>query len=97
MSAGRFDATELSLTTSLPGKQGVPSLGWFKRIEPPLTFSNHISAERARCVEFFHMSSGWFDCTEPSLTTSLQGKQGVQGARAPVGGGSSASNLLEPS
>ena len=26
------------------------------------------------------MSSGWFDCTEPSLTTSLQGKQGVQGA-----------------
>ena len=26
------------------------------------------------------MSSGWFDCTEPSLSTSLQGKQGVQGA-----------------
>ena len=23
------------------------------------------------------MSSGWFDCTEPSLTTSLQGKQGT--------------------
>ena len=35
------------------------------------------------------MSSGWFDCTEPSLTTSLQGKQGVQGAYALVRGGSS--------
>ena len=40
--------------------------------------------------------SGWFDCTEPSLTTSLHGKQGVQGAFALVQGGSSASNLLEP-
>ena len=42
------------------------------------------------------MSSGWFDCTEPSLSTSLQGKQGVQGAYALVRGGSSTSNLLEP-
>ena len=25
------------------------------------------------------MSSGWFDCAEPSLSSSLQGKQGVQG------------------
>ena len=25
------------------------------------------------------MSSGWFDCTEPSLSTSLQGQQGMQG------------------
>ena len=33
------------------------------------TSSNHIIAEIARCVEFFHMSSGWFACTEPSLTT----------------------------
>ena len=32
------------------------------------------------CGEVCHMSSGWFDCTEPSLSTSLQGKQGVQGA-----------------
>ena len=30
------------------------------------------------------MSSGWFDCTEPSLTTSLEGKQSVQGAYALV-------------
>ena len=35
------------------------------------------------------MSSGWFDCTEPSLSTLLQGKQGVQGAYAIVRGGSS--------
>ena len=36
------------------------------------------------------MSSGWFDCTEPSLTTSLEGKQGVQDAYALVRGSSSA-------
>ena len=34
-------------------------------------------------------SSGWFDCTEPSLSTSLQGKQGVQGTYALVRGSSS--------
>ena len=38
------------------------------------------------------MRSGWFACTEPSLATSLQGKQGVQGAYALV----NTSNLLEP-
>ena len=42
------------------------------------------------------MSSGWFDCTEPSLSTAVQGKQGVQGAYALVRGGSSTSNLFEP-
>ena len=63
------------------------SSGWFTCIEPPRTFSNHIIAEIARCVEFFHMSSVWFDCTKPSLTTSLQGTQGVQGAYALVRGG----------
>ena len=73
------------------------SSGWFKHIEPPRTFSNHIIAEIARCIEFFRMSSGLFDCTEPSLTSSLQEKQGVQGAYAQVRGGSSTSNLLEPS
>ena len=72
------------------------SSGWFKHIEPHRTFSNHIITEIARCVEFCHMSSGWFDCTEPSLSTSLQGKQGVQGAYALVRGGSSTSNLIEP-
>ena len=51
----------------------------------------------SRVCKFIHMSSGWFDSTEPSLTTSLQGKQSVQGARALVRGGSRVSNLLEPS
>ena len=37
------------------------------------------------------MRSGWFDCTEPSLTTSLQEKQGLQGVSALVRCGSSAS------
>ena len=49
------------------------SSGWFKHIEHYRTFSNHIITEIERCVEFCHMSSGLFDCTEPSLSTSLQG------------------------
>ena len=69
---------------------------WFKHIEPHRTYSNHNIPEIARCEEVCHMSSVWFDCTEPSLSTSLQGKQGVQGAYALVRGCSSASNLIEP-
>ena len=42
------------------------------------------------------MSSRWFDCTEPSLSTSLQGKPGVQGTYALVRGGLRTSNLIEP-
>ena len=34
------------------------SSGWFK---PRQTFPNHIIPEIAKCVEFCHMSSGWFD------------------------------------
>ena len=68
------------------------SSGWFKHIEPHRTYSNHNIKEIARCGEVCHMSSGWFDCTEPSLSTSLQGKQGVHGAYALVQGGSSTSN-----
>ena len=71
--------------------------GWFKQIEPTRTFSNHIIKEIAKCVEFCHKSSGWFDLTEPSLSTSLKGKQGVQGAYGLVRGGSTTSNLIEPS
>ena len=33
------------------------------------TYSNHSITELARCGEVCHMSSGWFDCTEPSLVT----------------------------
>ena len=70
------------------------SSGSFKRSEPPRTFLNHSMTELAGRVEFFHMSSG---CTEPSLATYVQGKQGVQGARGRVRGGSRTSNLLETS
>ena len=72
------------------------SSGWFKHSEPQRTYSNHNITERTRCGEVCHLSSGWFDCTEPSLTTAVQGKQGVQGAYALVRGGSSTSNLSEP-
>ena len=76
MSLGWFDCT---LTTSLlKGKQGV------QHIKPSRTFSNHIVTEIARFREFFNMSSEWFNSTEPSLTTSLQGKQGVQDAYTQV-------------
>ena len=43
---------------------------------------------------FVNRSVGWFNCTEPSLTTALQGQQHVQGARPLVRGGSSAHNEL---
>ena len=66
------------------------SSGCFKHIEPHRIFPNHIITEIAKCVEFCHMSSGLFDHTEPSLS-------GVQGAYALVRGGSSTSNLIEPS
>ena len=56
---------------------------WFKRSEPPRTFSNHLIAELARCVAFFHMRAVCFDCTEPSMPTSLPGKQGVQHVEPP--------------
>ena len=80
-SLGWFDWTEPSLTTSLQDT----CWGWFKHTEPPLATSlgwfKHIEPPRT--------------CTELSLTTSLQGKQGVQGAYALVRGGSSTTNLLE--
>ena len=80
MSSGWFDCTEPSLSTSLQRRQGVQGAYALVRggsstsnlVEPRRTFSNHIITEIVRCFEFCHMSSGWFDCTEPSLSTSLQ-------------------------
>ena len=57
---------------------------------------NHIITEIAKCVEFCHMSSGWFDGTEPSLSTSLQVQQGMQGVVHLFGVHRISSNLLEP-
>ena len=80
-SSGWFDCTKPSPNTSLQGIQGVQGAictgsGRFKHIEPSLT--NYILTKIATYIEFFYTSSGWFDWTEPSLTTSLQGIQGVQ-------------------
>ena len=72
MSSGWFDWTEPSLTTSLQGIEVLYVLR-FKHIEPHRTLSNCFLTEIARYRDFFYMSSGWFDWTEPSLTTSLQG------------------------
>ena len=76
------------------------SSGWFKHIEPLRTFSNHIITGIIRCVEFCHMSSGWFYSTEPSLSTLLQGQQGMQGVAylfVVVQAHRTSSNLLEHS
>ena len=86
MSSGWFDWTEPSLRTALQGKEGVQGArstgsGRFKHIEPHRTFASYIHTELARSIEFFYTSSAWFDWTEPSPTTSLQGIPGVQGAR----------------
>ena len=99
MSSGWFDSTKPSLTTSLEGKHFVQGTYALVRgsSSAPRTFLNYIIAERARCVEFFYMSSGWFDCTEPSLTTSLEGKQFMCRMLMHWFGVASASNLLEPS
>ena len=42
---------------------------WFNCIEPPPTFLKHFIVEKIKCVGVIHMSSGWFDSTEPSLST----------------------------
>ena len=88
MSSGWFDCTEPFLSTSLQGKQGVQ--GAYALVRGGSSTSNLIITEIARCLEFCHMSSGWIDHTEPSLS-------GVQGAYALVRGVSSTSNLVEPS
>ena len=77
------------------GVQGAICTSWkrFKHFEPQRTFSNCILTEIARFIDFFHTSSGLFDCTEPSQTTSLQGIQGVQGA---IGTGSGRFKHIEP-
>ena len=85
MSSGWFDCTEPSLSTSLQGQQGMQGVvHLFGVVQAHRTSSNHIITKIGRCVEFCHISSGWFNCTEPSLSTSLQGKQGMQGAYALV-------------
>ena len=91
MSSGGFDCTEPSLSTSLQGQQGMEGVvHLFVVVQAHRTSPNHIITEIAKCVEFCHISSGWFDHTKPSLS-------GVEGAYALVRGGSSTSNLLEPS
>ena len=51
----------------------------FGRVEPlrlqVLLEVRGSSTECARCVEFFHRRSGWFESTKPSLTTALQGNK----------------------
>ena len=45
----------------------------FRVVRLDQTFSDYTFTGDTRCarnIVFFHMSAGWFDCTEPSLTTS---------------------------
>ena len=56
------------------------SLMWFKHSKPHRSFSNYILTKIARYRDLFHMTSGCFDCTEPSTTTSHQRNQLVHKA-----------------
>ena len=73
------------VSLSLQGIEGMQGaictrLTRFKDIEPHRTFSTCVLTDLARYIDFFHTSSGWFDWTKSSLTPSLRGIQGVQGA-----------------
>ena len=70
------------LVSGIEGKQGAlcTSLTRFKHIEPHRPFSTCVLTELARYKDFFHTSSGRCDWTKASLTPSLRGIQGVQGA-----------------
>ena len=98
MSSGWFDCTKPTLPTSLQGKQGLQ--GAHARVRggssAPRTFSNHFRTELAGRVEGFHRSSGWFDCTEPSRTTSFQVCRLLMHKFGVVQAYRSSSNLLEP-
>ena len=75
MSSGWFDCARtfsIHIVTGETSSAGClcTSSGWFKHIEPYRTFSNDIIREIPRCVEFCHMSSGWF---EPYRATRYAG------------------------
>ena len=59
-------------------------------------FEPHHYRDSKVCRVLSHEFSGWFDCTEPSLSTSLQVQQGMQGVVHLLGVHRISSNLLEP-
>ena len=66
----RSNCTDLGddvVREGLQGKQGVQ--GAYALVRGGSSASNllePIISEITRCIEFFHMSLGWFNCTEPS-------------------------------
>ena len=91
MSSGWFDRTEPSLSTSLQRKQSVQGA---HRTSPNLLEPHHYKDSKV-CRVLSHE----FGVVRlyRTFSISLQGKQGMQGAYALVRGGSSTSNLIEPS
>ena len=91
-----FNCTEPPLSTYLVEKHGVQ--GAFSLVWGRSSASNLLEPSQTtdikKCVQFFNMGSGSFDCP---LSTSIEEKHGVQGAFALVRCSLSASNLLEPS
>ena len=96
-----FDYTEPFRITSSQGDQGV--YGTYTLVLGGSSAANFLepsrttSMQKTMCVEVYHMSSGWFDYTEPFRTTSSQGDQGVYNTYTLVPGGSTTANFLEPS
>ena len=83
MSSMWFNCTEPSLSTSLQGKQDVQ--GAYALVHAHRNSSNLLKPYHCRdgkVCRVFYMRSVWFNCTKPSLSTSLKGKQGVQDAYA---------------
>ena len=88
-----FGVVRLYLTFSLyivTGETGCagclcPTSWLVKPSEPHRTFSNHIITEIATCVSFYHMSSEWFDSTEPSIY-SVTGKTRCASCLGPKSG-----------
>ena len=96
----RLDRTFSNYISSGDTRCAGCNMHWFGEVQAQRTssnLSNCILTEIARCIDFFHMSAGWFDWIAPPLTASLQGIEGARVLYALVGCGSSTSNLIEPS
>ena len=102
MSFGRFDLTELPRSSQ-----------WFEEVRsnrtkltptfPVFPSSTHCDEGGSWSEGQFQVSSGRFNCTEPSLTTVIEppqttvrkGEAGRKGSLESVRGGSTAPNLLK--
>ena len=77
--SGWFDCRKPPLALALPGNK--VSCVLRHHVGVVQTQRTYSLTELARYIDVFYTSSGWFDWTEPTLTTALQEIEGVQSAR----------------